>query len=55
MILTKIDLLPYVNFDVQKCIAYAKEVNPKIQIFQVSATTGVGLDNWYKWVTESSL
>lgn len=52
MILTKIDLLPYVQFDVQKCIAYAMEVNPQIQIFQVSATTGVGLDNWYKWVTE---
>ncbi|MDZ8105651.1 MAG: hydrogenase nickel incorporation protein HypB [Nostoc sp. DedQUE12a] len=52
MILTKIDLLPYVQFDVQKCIKYAKQVNPKMQIFQVSATTGVGLDNWYKWLTE---
>jgi len=52
MILTKIDLLPYVQFDVQKCMEYAKQVNPKIQIFQVSATTGLGLDNWYKWLTE---
>ncbi|MBD2515092.1 hydrogenase nickel incorporation protein HypB [Nostoc sp. FACHB-973] len=52
MILTKIDLLPYVQFDVQKCIEYAKQVNPQIQIFQVSTTTGIGLDNWYKWVTE---
>ncbi|MBD2681413.1 MULTISPECIES: hydrogenase nickel incorporation protein HypB [Nostoc] len=52
MILTKIDLLPYVQFDVQKCIEYAKQINPKMQIFQVSATTGVGLDNWYKWLTE---
>ncbi|MFN6519574.1 MAG: hydrogenase nickel incorporation protein HypB [Nostoc sp. CreGUA01] len=52
MILTKIDLLPYVQFDVQKCIEYAKQVNPQIQIFQVSATTGMGLDNWYKWLTE---
>ncbi|MBX9253218.1 hydrogenase nickel incorporation protein HypB [Desmonostoc muscorum CCALA 125] len=52
MILTKIDLLPYVQFDVQKCIEYAKQVNPEIQIFQVSTTTGIGLDNWYKWVTE---
>ncbi|MHC5744817.1 MAG: hydrogenase nickel incorporation protein HypB [Nostoc sp.] len=55
MIITKIDLLPYVDFDVQKCIEYAVQVNPQIQIFQVSATTGVGLDNWYKWVTESLL
>ncbi|MEH2290257.1 hydrogenase nickel incorporation protein HypB [Nostoc sp.] len=52
MILTKIDLLPYVQFDVQKCIAYATEVNPQIQIFQISATTNIGLDNWYKWLTE---
>ncbi|MFN6562813.1 MAG: hydrogenase nickel incorporation protein HypB [Nostoc sp. ChiSLP01] len=52
MILTKIDLLPYVQFDVQKCMEYAKQVNPKIQIFEVSATTGLGLDSWYKWLTE---
>ena len=55
MIITKIDLLPYVDFDVQKCIEYAVQVNPQIQIFQVSAITGVGLDNWYKWVSESLL
>ncbi|MCC5657964.1 hydrogenase nickel incorporation protein HypB [Nostoc sp. XA010] len=54
MILTKIDLLPYVQFDAQKCIEYAKKVNPKIQIFQVSATTGAGLENWYAWLTVSS-
>ena len=50
MILTKIDLLPYVDFDVQKCIEYAIQVNPQIQIFQVSATTGAGLENWYAWL-----
>ncbi|MBN3871444.1 hydrogenase nickel incorporation protein HypB [Nostoc sp. JL33] len=53
MILTKIDLLPYVDFDVQKCIEYAKQVNPQIQIFQISATTGAGLENWYAWLTAS--
>lgn len=52
MILTKIDLLPYLQFDVQKCIEYAKQVNPQIQIFQISATTGAGLDNWYAWLSE---
>ncbi|MBD2342803.1 hydrogenase nickel incorporation protein HypB [Anabaena subtropica] len=52
MILTKIDLLPYVQFDVQRCIEYAQQVNPNMQIFQVSVTTGLGLDNWYKWLTE---
>ncbi|AVH73090.1 hydrogenase nickel incorporation protein HypB [Nostoc sp. 'Lobaria pulmonaria (5183) cyanobiont'] len=52
MILTKIDLLPYVDFDVQKCIEYAKQINPQIQIFQVSATTGTGLEKWYAWLIE---
>ena len=50
MILTKIDLLPYVQFDVNRCIEYAKQVNPKMQIFQVSATTGFGLESWYDWI-----
>ncbi|AFZ27488.1 hydrogenase accessory protein HypB [Cylindrospermum stagnale PCC 7417] len=52
MILTKIDLLPYVQFDVQRCIEYARQVNPQIQIFQVSATTGEGLADLYSWLTE---
>jgi hydrogenase nickel incorporation protein HypB len=52
MVLTKIDLLPYVQFDVQKCLEYARQVNPQMQIFQVSATTGEGLDNWYAWLRE---
>ncbi|GET35462.1 hydrogenase nickel incorporation protein HypB [Microseira wollei] len=50
MIITKIDLLPYVQFDVNLAIEYAKQVNPKMQIFQVSATTGVGLESWYEWI-----
>lgn len=50
MILTKVDLLPYIQFDVQRCIEYARQVNPQIQIFQVSAMTGVGLDDWYQWL-----
>lgn len=48
MILNKIDLLPYVKFNVEKCIAYAKEVNPSIEIIQVSAITGEGMQDWYK-------
>ncbi len=50
MILTKIDLLPYVQFDVDRCLEYARQVNPHIQIFQVSATTGAGLNDWYAWL-----
>ncbi|MDJ0746275.1 MAG: hydrogenase nickel incorporation protein HypB [Xenococcaceae cyanobacterium MO_167.B27] len=50
MILTKIDLLPYVQFDVNRCLEYARQVNPHISIFQVSAITGAGLNDWYEWL-----
>ncbi len=50
MILTKIDLLPYVEFNVELCVEYARKVNPQLRIFQVSATTGVGLESWYDWL-----
>ncbi len=49
-ILTKIDLLPYLEFDVDRCLEYARQVNPHIQIFQVSSTTGAGLNDWYQWL-----
>jgi hydrogenase nickel incorporation protein HypB len=52
MILTKIDLLPHVQFDVQRCIEYAQQVNPQIHIFQVSALTGTGLESWYEWLSQ---
>ena len=55
MILTKIDLLPYVQFNVQRCIEYAQQVNPHILIFQVSALTGAGLDHWYEWLRQYAI
>ena len=50
MLLNKIDLLPYLDFDVDQCIEYARRVNPKIQVLQVSATSGEGMDRWYQWI-----
>ncbi|MEO1185496.1 MAG: hydrogenase nickel incorporation protein HypB, partial [Cyanobacteria bacterium J06636_27] len=50
MVITKIDLLPYVQFDVAKCVEYARDVNPNMIIFQVSALTGEGLNDWYQWL-----
>jgi hydrogenase nickel incorporation protein HypB len=52
MVLTKIDLLPYVQFDVNRCLDYAHQVNPQLEIFQLSATTGVGLETWYDWLRQ---
>lgn len=50
MLLNKVDLLPYLQFDVDQCIAYAQRVNPDITIIQVSATTGEGMEAWYQWL-----
>lgn len=50
MVINKIDLLPYVSFDVARCIENAKRVNPYIQVIQVSATTGEGMDAWLNWL-----
>lgn len=51
-IINKIDLLPYVNIDVEKLKNYALKVNPKLQFFEVSATSGEGMNNWYNWLKE---
>ena len=50
MLLNKIDLLPYLQFDVDKCMEYARRVNPGIRVLQVSATSGEGMDDWYRWI-----
>lgn len=50
MILNKIDLLPYLDFDMAKCLDYARRVNPDIEVLQVSARSGDGLDTWYHWL-----
>lgn len=50
MILNKIDLLPYLDFDMAKCLDYARRVNPGIEVLQVSARSGEGLDAWYTWL-----
>jgi hydrogenase nickel incorporation protein HypB len=50
MLVNKIDLLPYLNFPVDKAIEYALRVNPQLQVIQVSATTGAGFDAWLGWI-----
>ena len=50
VLLNKIDLLPYLQFDVDRCIEFAHRVNPGIKVLQVSATSGEGMDTWYRWV-----
>ena len=50
LLLNKTDLLPYLDFDIDQCIEYARRVNPGIQVLQVSATTGEGMSDWYQWI-----
>ena len=49
-IINKIDLLPYVNFDVEKAKEYALRINHHLDFFELSATTGEGMENWLKWL-----
>ena len=50
LLLNKIDLLPYVDFDLARCAEYARRINPDIKILPISATTGQGLSDWYSWI-----
>jgi hydrogenase nickel incorporation protein HypB len=50
ILLNKIDLLPYLEFDVEQCIEYARRVNPAIKVLQLSATSGEGMEAWYRWI-----
>ena len=49
-IITKADLLPYFDFDVDKVIKEALSLNPKLEVFVVSAKTGEGLEDWYNYL-----
>ncbi len=50
MLLNKTDLLPHLDFDMEKCKEYALRVNPDIIIFEVSARSGEGMEAWYQWL-----
>jgi hydrogenase nickel incorporation protein HypB len=52
MVLNKMDLLPHVEFDVDRCIELARQVNPRIEVLKLSATRGEGLDAWYAWLRQ---
>jgi hydrogenase nickel incorporation protein HypB len=52
LLLNKIDLLPYVIFDVNAAIADARAVNPGMEVIQISATKGDGMPAWFDWISE---
>ena len=50
MLVNKVDLLPYLDFDVARCIAAARRVNPAIEVIELSARTGQGMPAWLDWL-----
>lgn len=51
-LINKIDLLPYVDFDVDRCQEYALRVNPQLRFFPLSAKTGEGMAGWLAWLQQ---
>ncbi|MGZ8096919.1 MAG: GTP-binding protein, partial [Methylosarcina sp.] len=52
MLINKIDLLPYVDFDIERCVRCAKQVNPDIQTLCLSSTRGDNFSGWTDWLIE---
>ena len=53
LIINKIDVLPYFDFDMEKVVEYAKMRNPKLEIFPICAKTGEGVDAWCDWLSKN--
>jgi hydrogenase nickel incorporation protein HypB len=52
LIITKTDVMPYFDFDIDACVARARKLNPTIRVFAVSAKTGDGFEAWEEWLKE---
>ncbi len=49
-LLTKVDLVPHLEFDMDRCLSHATKVNPGIRVIPISATDGTGVDAWCEWI-----
>jgi len=54
LLLNKCDLLPHLEFDVDQAIAYARRVNPRIEVIRTSATSGEGMPEWLAWIARGA-
>ena len=52
LLLNKIDLLPYLDFDVEQAVAYAHRIRPGLPVIRLSARSGEGMDAWYQWLQQ---
>ena len=53
-VITKMDLLPYVSFNVEKAVGFMRDANPYIRVFYTSATTGEGMDEWLDFLRDTA-
>jgi hydrogenase nickel incorporation protein HypB len=53
-LVNKSDLLPYLDFDLEKFKAFASRINPKLHFITLSAKTGEGFDEWMNWISKES-
>ena len=52
LLINKTDLLPYVRFELARCIVSARKVNPRLEVQAISAETGDGMQAWYEWLDQ---
>jgi hydrogenase nickel incorporation protein HypB len=50
LLISKVDLLPYLRCDLEKMKEAARSINPELIIFEISSYTGQGLDDWHSWI-----
>ena len=50
LLITKMDLAPYLDFDLEKLIANVRQINPRVSIIPVSSKTEIGLSQWFTWI-----
>ncbi len=55
LLINKVDLSPYVEFDAAAAIEYARRARPGLQVLQLSATTGEGMDAWLDWLLQGAV
>ena len=54
LLINKIDVLPYFDFDIEKCREYVRRLNPNMAIFPISSRTGEGMDAWFDWLRQQT-
>lgn len=54
VVLNKIDLLPYLPFDIDRCISNALEVKPSLRVFRTSTYSGEGIEEWCGWLSREA-